>query len=89
MTLYLDCPVAVGLERKAHAAQRGGEWNRIDQKSVDYHERVRQGYLALAQAEPSRWLIVDAMPSPAAVQRHIRTLIESRLEDLWRPVLRR
>lgn len=82
LTVYLDLAVELGIERKqsAHAAQ-AGEWNRLDQQTLDFHRRVRQGYLKMAEAEPDRWLVVDATHSIAATQATIR----SRLEILLSP----
>lgn len=82
LTVYLDLAVELGIERKqsAHAAQ-AGEWNRLDQQTLDFHRRVRQGYLKMAEAEPGRWLVVDATQSIAATQATIR----SRLETLLSP----
>jgi dTMP kinase len=80
LTVYLDVPVEVGIERKqfAHAAQ-AGEWNRLDQQSVDFHRRVRQGYLQMAQADPHRWLVVDAAQSIDDTQAVIRKRLETLL----------
>jgi dTMP kinase len=64
LTIYLDLPVEVGLQRKqsAHAAE-SGEWNRLDQQTADFHRQVRLGYLEMAHADPGRWLVVDATQS--------------------------
>jgi dTMP kinase len=80
LTVYLDLPVEVGIERKqvAHAAQ-AGEWNRLDQQSVDFHRRVRRGYLHMAQADPDRWLVVDAAQSIDDTQAVIRKRLETLL----------
>ena len=80
LTVYLDLPVEVGIERKqvAHAAQ-AGEWNRLDQQSVDFHRRVRQGYLHMAQADPGRWLVIDAAQSIDDTQAVIRKRLETLL----------
>lgn len=85
LTVYLDCPVEIGLQRKANAAGKGGEWNRLDRKPVAYHERVRQGYLDLIKADPQRWLVIDALPLPDIVGHHVRTQIDARLEGVWTP----
>lgn len=79
LTIYLDLPVEMGLQRKqsAHAGQ-GGEWNRLDQQTLDFHRRVRQGYLEMAQGEPDRWLVVDALQSIPDTQ----AAIWGRLEHL-------
>lgn len=59
LTLLLDVPVDVGLARRR---QEGG-LNSLDGEDVAFHERVRQGYLALARREPARWRVVDATRS--------------------------
>lgn len=58
LTIYLDIDVQTGLARKR--AGDAKEWNRMEEKTLAYHEAVRAGYLELAAAEPSRWLVVDA-----------------------------
>jgi dTMP kinase len=74
LTVYLDLPVEVGLGRKQSAhADQGGEWNRLDQQTLDFHRRVRQGYLKMAQADPNRWLVVDAVQSISDTQAAIYT----------------
>jgi dTMP kinase len=85
LTIYLDLPVEVGIERKqsAHAAQ-AGEWNRLDQQTLDFHRRVRQGYLKMAQAEPGRWLVVDATQSIPDTQAAIRARLERLLSAAGR-----
>lgn len=80
LTLYLDLPVEAGLGRKTGGS--GDSWNRMEQKEIDYHQRVRAGYLTMAAAEPSRWLIVDATTSTATVQAEIRRALEARW-PLW------
>lgn len=80
LTIYLDLPVEVGLRRKqsAHAAQ-AGEWNRLDQQTMDFHRRVREGYLKMGQADPERWLVVDATQSISDTHAAICTRLESLL----------
>jgi dTMP kinase len=56
LTLLLDVDVEAGLARR----RRGGdEWNRMDQQAIEFYERTRQGYLALAAAEPHRYIYID------------------------------
>ena len=82
LTVYLDLPVEVGLQRKesAHAAQ-AGEWNRLDQQTLDFHQQVRQGYLRMAEADPERWLAVDAVQSIPDTQAAIRARLERLLSE--------
>ncbi|HGA3445807.1 TPA: dTMP kinase, partial [Streptococcus agalactiae] len=53
-----DVPSEVGLERIQKSVQR--EINRLDLEQLDMHQRVRQGYLELADLEPNRIVTIDA-----------------------------
>lgn len=64
LTVLLDLPPAVGLERASQRAQL----DRFEQESQAFFERVRQGYLDRAQDDPKRWLIVDAAQPLPRVQ---------------------
>ena len=77
LTFCLDVPVAVGLRRKAKGA--GDAWNRMEQKEVDFHERVRAGYLAMAADEPARWAVIDATRTVDEIQASLRELLVERL----------
>ena len=63
LTLLLDVPVAVGLER----ARRRGEADRIESEQEAFFERVRAGYRARAGAEPHRFRVIDASRPAAEV----------------------
>jgi dTMP kinase len=76
LVLLLDIPVKAGFERKR---DNRSEWNRLDAYEQAFHERVRQGYLALAQAEPERWRIIDATETKDQVQQQMRQAIMNRL----------
>jgi dTMP kinase len=76
LTLLLDVEVEEGLRRKA----RGSEWNRLDAYTIDFYQRVRQGYFTLAQADPQRWEILDANQPLEMVQAEIRRVVEKRLK---------
>ncbi len=56
LTICLDVPVERGLERKRDAH----ETNRMEAQDLAFHQRVRQGFLELAAAEPERWRVLDA-----------------------------
>jgi dTMP kinase len=77
LTLLLDVGAEAGLKRKAE----GSEWNRLDAYSLEFHQRVRQGYAELAQAEPGRWVVIDADQPPDTVQEEIRQIVRSRLPE--------
>jgi dTMP kinase len=77
LTVLLDLDVEVGLKRK----KKGEEWNRMDAYTVEFHRRVRMGYHEMVEAEPNRWVVVDAEQKWEAVQEELRKVIEGRLED--------
>jgi dTMP kinase len=81
LTIYLDLDVAEGLKRKVNANTAGqGEWNRMDQLELDFHQRVRAGYLSMAEANPSRWLVVDATAPVEALSQTICQRLEQMLK---------
>jgi dTMP kinase len=65
-TLLLDLPAQLGCAR---AKSRGGAADRFDAEGERFFERVRQGYLAIAAAEPERVRLIDASRSPEQVQQ--------------------
>ena len=77
LTILLDIDVEAGLLRKT---QNGTEWNRLDAYTLEFHQRVRAGYLDMARREPKRWVVVDAGRDWDSVQEELRKVIEGRLE---------
>ena len=75
LTLVLDIPVAEGLRR---AEVRAGS-NRYERMGSEFHERVREGFLARASAEPERFAVVDATADPDTVSREILGIVAARL----------
>jgi dTMP kinase len=75
LTILLDLDVDLGLRRK----KKADEWNRLDAYTVEFHERVRAGYLELAKQEPARWVLVDASQAWETVQEELRKVIEKKL----------
>ena len=77
LTLLLDVDAETGLRRRQTA---GAEWNRLDAYALEFHYRVRAGYLELAQQDPARWVVVNAMQPWEQVQQDLRTAFLHRLE---------
>jgi dTMP kinase len=73
LTILLDIPVEEGLARKMARKQ-----DRFEQETTAFHQRVREGYLELAAAEPRRWLVMDATQS----KRQIADIIWQRVSRL-------
>jgi dTMP kinase len=79
LTFLLDLPVEVGLRRRLGSA---GETNRLDEESYAFHEAVRERFLALAAAEPERWIVVDASQPAQLVWQDLRTAMNDRFGHL-------
>ncbi|QXP87381.1 dTMP kinase [Methylococcus capsulatus] len=75
LTLLLDAPVDTGLKR---AHQRSGP-DRLEREDSAFFARVREGYLALARAEPGRIRVINADRPLALVQTAIATQVDSLL----------
>lgn len=82
LTVLLDVPADVGLAR----ARGRGPADRLEGESVEFHERVRQGFRLLAEADPRRYLVLDATAAAdqlaeavfAAVQQLLQRAPENR-----------
>ena len=76
LTILLDVDVEIGLKRK----QKADEWNRLDAYTVEFHKRVRAGYLQMVKAEPNRWVVANSEQKWDAVQEELRKVIVDRLK---------
>ncbi|WP_166866462.1 MULTISPECIES: dTMP kinase [unclassified Salinibacterium] len=75
LTILLDVDVAVG---RARLDEARGRYDRLEAEAADFHTRVRESYLALADAEPRRFLVLDAtLPID-----ELAAAIRSRVSDL-------
>lgn len=77
LTVFLDVPSELGLQRR----RASGPLNRLDQETLDFHQRVREGYLALMAQEPQRWVLIPAEDPLDAVQARLREVILAWLQQ--------
>jgi len=75
LTILLDMPPEAGLGRRARSADR------LEAEPLDFHRRVRAGFLSLARAEPSRYLILDATRPPEEISQEIKDRVREILPD--------
>jgi dTMP kinase len=80
ITFFLDLDPQQGLARCAQS----GRADRFEAQALDFHQRVREGYLALIAAEPERWVRIDADQPLAVVQGTIFAVVEEHLHLLRR-----
>ena len=76
LTVLLDLPVEEGLGR---AVARSGRKDRIEQAPLDFHRRLREGYLEMARREPERFAVVDASAPVADVTAAVWRAVAARL----------
>lgn len=83
LTILLDVPVekglarAKGLKKKISAKDRGRKGgDRLERESLDFHRRVRQGYLAAARREPRRVKLVPQIGDAAAVHSRVADIVD-------------
>ncbi|MBZ9753293.1 dTMP kinase [Deinococcus sp. HMF7604] len=75
LTVLLDLDPALGLARAA----RRGQPDRLEQADLGFHQRVRGGFLALAAADPARFLVLDATQSEDELDAAIWAAVSGRL----------
>ena len=80
LTLLLDCPSAIGLKRALRRnLKKENKEDRFEREKIQFHCRVRRGYLSLAQREPSRIKVIDTRNGATMVfqeiQQHISRLL--------------
>lgn len=72
LTLLLDIDVETGLRRQ-------NQWNRMERKPLEYHERVRQGFLEEARLHPERIVVLDASQDAESIQQRTLEVVQERL----------
>ena len=78
ITFLLDCPSTVGLKRALRRNQAAGNerQDRFEREKIDFHHRVRRGYLSLAKREPRRVKVIDTRQGEEKVFEKIRKIVD-------------
>jgi len=71
LVILLDIPPEIGLARK----QDQNEINRLDAEKLEFHQKVRNGYLTLAGENPKLWRIVDAVASVDEIHTRVVSIV--------------
>lgn len=77
LVVLLDLPVDVARARVAGVAP-----DRLESETAGFHERVRDGFLAQAAADPGRWLVLDAAQAPDAIAEAVWSTVRERFPAL-------
>lgn len=83
LTILLDLPVKIGLERAGARNRNEGtviSEGRFESESINFHERIRNGYLTLAKENPERFAIIDSTQSQEDVFIQCIATIEKYIE---------
>ncbi len=76
LTLLFDISAEAGLKRRQ---ANHDEWNRMDDYALQFHERVRGGFLELAAADPERWTVLDADRDPGVIHAEVLDIVKRKL----------
>ncbi len=76
LTIYIDIPVEVGLER---ITSNNRDVNRLDLEKVSFHSKVREGYLEIAKKYSDRIVTIDGVGTPDEVYERVKKVIFERL----------
>lgn len=77
-TFYLDLPVEQGMQRVVTR----GEKDRFEHEQVEFFERVRRAYLQLVEADPSRYIVIDASQSLESVQSDLNKALHELIGEV-------
>lgn len=77
--LWPDLTILLDMDPERARARSGGGSDRFEALGMDFHRRVRAGYLELAEADPGRWTVVDADRPAPTVRDDIAALVADRL----------
>jgi dTMP kinase len=72
LTVFLDVPVVLGLERVG----KRGRHDRLESERLEFHERVRAGYLQLIERSAERWVLVDGVGSEDEVAARVEAAVD-------------
>ncbi|MFI3622930.1 dTMP kinase [Vagococcus fluvialis] len=82
LTLYLDVPSEVGLER-INKGRKAEELDRLDKEALPFHQKVRQSYLTLLKENPERIVLVDAKEDIEKVVKNCYDLIKEKYPAIF------
>jgi len=79
VTFLLDCPSVVGLTRalKRNRTLKQEREERFEREEIQFHRRVRKGYLAIARKEPHRVKVIDTREGEEKVFEKIRKIVDN------------
>jgi dTMP kinase len=86
LTFILDLPAKVGLKR-AGKRRQGGPADRFEREGLQFHQKLREAFRALAQREPQRCVIIDAQAGSLQIAEQIWSVVATRFQPGKEPLL--
>ena len=82
VTFLLDCPSDLGLKRaiQRNRTLKQEREDRFEREEIEFHRRVRKGYLAIARKEPRRVKVIDTRPGEEKVFEKIQKIVDNLIE---------
>ncbi len=83
ITILLDLPVETGLKRALERNlenKQSRQEGRFEAESLDFHQKIREGYLTLASLHPERFIVLDGSPAPEKVFARLLEKIKNKLK---------
>ncbi len=84
LTILLDCPVEEGIDRSLDRLRKEGKLegeSRFEKEGLEFHTRVREGYLEIAGEEPDRFRLLSATPPPEKIHKEVVEIVDRWLES--------
>jgi len=78
LTILFDIESSAGLSRLHPSGH-----DRLEREALDFHQRIRNGYLELSKEEPERWRIIDAAGPMSVVQEELRRLVMEKVTEVY------
>jgi dTMP kinase len=80
LTLLFDLPVEIGLQRankRNDNLKESSSIDRFEKENMDFHRRIREGYLNILKNDPDRFRLIDANRDVETIQKDVRTYINN------------
>lgn len=82
VTVLFDLDPAAGLERARHGGRK--KLDRMENEALEFHRRVRSGYLELAKQDPKRFMVIDASRNPEEIFETLKDQLKKRVSEIVR-----
>ncbi|MBI3397672.1 MAG: dTMP kinase [Deltaproteobacteria bacterium] len=86
ITFIMDCPPEIGLRRaldRINTRKEGNKEDRFERENVEFHKKIRDGYLRLAKESTDRIKVINGDREISVIHKDICGIVEKQLDGLW------